>query len=165
MSLEIEAGYMRVTGTNGEVCLDTRNPMFHRITPKSGTVIVPHLDIGSGTAPKTRAQQHDLGAVAAGCTHVLGFCQIVYESGSAMLPSGYWFMVGGSIVSRIKRFQTTSGNNAKFISSMQLLTFELVGTTLVLNEETILCNDLEAGPNLSIAALTVNYRLWAGRFN
>lgn len=165
MTLEIEPGYVRVTDTNGHVCLDTRRKSFHRLSLVSKTINIPQLDVGTGEAPNGRTATYSVGSVAAGCTHLLGFCRITYSTGYSMLPSGYWYTVGGTLVPEIMRFRTISGVNTPFISSLQLLTFELVGNTVVLKEEVTLANDYEAGFNIKTAAMTIDCRIYAGRFN
>ncbi len=165
MSLEIESGYIRVTGTNGDVCLDTRRKSFHVISRVNGTVVVPSLDVGTGEAPNGRTATYSVGTVASGCTHLLGFARITYSTGYSALPSGYYYTVGGSLITDVMRFQSIGGTNRPFISTMQILTFELSGTSVVLREETTLVNDYEAGFNVKSAAMTIDCRLFAGRFN
>lgn len=164
MSLEQHPGYMVVTDTDGAVTLDTRDELFHVLTTLEGTVNIPALDWGPADAPDERTATYAVGSVDAGCTHVIGFCKLVYSSGFSLLPSGVWVSVGGTILPMVKRFESTSGVNASYISSMQALTFELSGGTVVLREETVLSDNYYAGPNYNLAALAVTYKLFAGTF-
>lgn len=164
MSLEQHPGYMIVTDTNGDVTLDTRDELFHVLTTLEGTVNIPELDWGPATIPDERTATYAVGSVDPSCTHVIGFCKLVYSTGFSLLPSGVWVSVGGTILPMIKRFESISGTNGTFISSMQALTFELSGATAVLREETVLSDDYYAGPNSNLAALSVTYKLFAGTF-
>lgn len=161
MTFEQGAGYIRVTDTGGEVTLDTREELFHVMTVLDGFHTIPARPSGGAYDPEIYSSTTTLGSVAAGCTHIIGFCKIVYDSGISRLPDGSWFMVGGTIVSYIKRYEGPSGTNGNYISSMQMLTFEVDGSNAVLSEETLMQDDFGGG---TLAGMTITYKLFAGTF-
>lgn len=163
--LNMSAGRMIVKNTSGDVMLDTNDEIFHIIDFKSGTQNIPTLDIGGYGNTKTRSASYSLGSINSLCTHVFGFCQLTWSTGYSQLPSGMWYMVGGTMVPVLKRWEDFGGANGFFMTMLQLLTFEIVSGTLYLQEETQMTDDNYAGLNLDLAALDVNYRIYGGRFD
>lgn len=165
MTLEQGAGYLRVTGANGDVCLDTREQIFHVLTIVEGrTTLGPLRFVSAGGGGNTRNQTITLGSVDSNATDLIGFCKLTYGSDYSLLPSGAWYMVGGTLIPFMKRFESLSGTNAKYISSMQMITFAISGGNAVLHEEAEACDDYYAGPSSRLAALTIDYKLFAGTF-
>jgi hypothetical protein len=166
-SFEINPGnnYARVIDEDGTVVLDTREEIFHILSKVTGSVTRPILDWGSSAASDSRSADIDLGNVDPACTGVLGLARVTYSGTDySDLPSGYWLVVGGTIVTVMKNFQSIDGNWGSFASSLALLSFTLTGGRARLLENIRLKDNFLAGPNRALAGFTLNYRLFCGTF-
>lgn len=166
-AFEIEpgAGFARVVGDDGTVVLDTREEIFHILSKIEGQVTRPGLEWGNGW--DTIAQREatiQLGAVDPACTGILGLVRITYSTGYSMLPSDYWFVVGGTIVTIHKGWQSGSGSWELFVSSLAMLSFVLNNGQVELRES-ICLGDYRMAVGLNeLAPFTITYRLFCGTF-
>jgi hypothetical protein len=165
-ALEIEpgAGYARVVGSDGTVVLDTREEIFHILSKVQGEVSRPRLVFGGSAGASRRYATIPLGSVDPSCTGILGLARITYSTDVSYLPSGYWYVVGGSLVTIHKTFQSLNGSWSDFLSTLSILSFVLNGSTVELHESTCLKDDYHAGPQDRLAPFTITYRLFCGTF-
>lgn len=167
-ALEINPGetYARVIGDDGTVVLDTREEIFHVLSRIDGQITRPSLEWGGGVSGTSEGRNAtiSLGSVDPACTGILGLARITYSTGYSLLPSDYWFVVGGSIVTVMKNFQSLNGTWAMFMSSIAMLSFSLNNGTVEFQESIRLKDDRFAGPLDSLAGFTVTYRLFCGTF-
>jgi len=163
LSLELGAGYIQITDA-GHVTFDSRDKMFHVLTPLSGTVSVGLLGWGGSGTPAYRNTNVNLGAVDAGATHVIGAAKLTYNTGDTSLPAGYWYMVGGSIVTDAKCFQSFSGTWATYLSSMAVFAFTIESGYAWFRENAAYQDGYESQTAHRSNAYTVQYNLWAGAF-
>jgi hypothetical protein len=96
---------------------------------------------------------------------LVGLVRIQYSGGYTYLPSGSWFVAGGSFLMVAKRFQTISGDWGEKLSSMAAITIYKSGTNLRFREQIALLDHYMAGPNLNLAPFTVTYRLFPAVFS
>jgi hypothetical protein len=166
-AFELEPGnnYARVIGGDGTVVLDTREEIFHVISKLNGTVTRPSLDWGSFASSKGRSATLTLGTVNDNCTAVLGLARVTYSGSSySDLPSGYWLVVGGTIVTVMKAAQTIDGTWGTYITNLAMLSFVLNGNQVQLQESIRLKDDFLAGPDTDMAGFTLTFRLFCGTF-
>jgi hypothetical protein len=162
--LEPANNYARVIGTDGTVVLDTREELFHIISKVNGSVTRPSLDWGGFASSDARNATIGLAAVNANCTGVLGLARITYSTGYSDLPSGYWLVVGGTIVTVLKMGQSVGGSWGTYATSIAMLSIVLNGGQAQLQESIRLKDDSLSGPNVKLAGFTVDYRLFCGTF-
>lgn len=160
------AGFARVVGDDGTVVLDTREEIFHILSKVEGQVSRPALRWGGGEsgASTSREATIALGEVDPACTGILGLVRIQYSTGYSMLPSDYWFVVGGTIVTIHKGFQSVNGTWATFVSSLAMLSFVLNDGQVELQESIRLKDNRFAGFLDELAPFTITYRLFCGTF-
>lgn len=164
MSLFIGSGYMQVTDTGGDVCLDTRDELFHVITTKTGSQFVPNTDMDyEEILAASYARSYDLGAVDPGCTDLLGFFKITFGSGDRQaLPDGQWWTAGGTQLLDVMRYKSFAGLAGGYMTCMHLLTFEIASSKLWLNIE---WNHLQGEFLASLMRnYTVDYKIYCGTF-
>lgn len=154
------AGYAQLTDTDGTVVLDTRDEIFHILSKVNGSVSRPQYSSAVGVV---RTANIDLGAVDPNCTAVLGIARNegAFAGGSDHdLPSGLWYVVGGTIVLHIQNFRSVGGTWGDYPSSIGLATFALSGGRARFQEE--ICQNF--GYTTFMSAYTMTYRLYCGTF-
>lgn len=164
MSLFIGGGYMQVTDTDGDVCLDTRDELFHVITTKTGSQFVPNTKMEyREISAASRSRSYDLGTIDPGCTDLLGFFKITFGSGGrTALPDGQWWTAGGTQLLDVMRYKSYGGTPAYYMTCMHLLTFEIASSKLWLNIE---WNHLQAEfLDSRMRNYTVQYKIYCGAF-
>lgn len=168
MSLYIGSGYLQVTDTDGDVCMDTRDALFHIISEKTGSQYVPNTNMGYHEASaSTYTRSYDLGAIDAGCTDLIGFFKITFSgTGFTPIPDGQWWIAGGTELLDMRRWTNIFGTGYNYISCMHLLTFEISGGHLYLNIEWCHCDAelLGSAPGSTLRSYTVDYRIFCGAF-
>lgn len=143
---------------------DTRDKIFHILTPLAGTVSVGLVGWGGQGTPGTRSTNVDLGAVDSACTAVIGACKLTYATGSTSLPAGYWYAVGGSVVTDAKQFQSFSGTWATYLSSMAAFAFTVESGHVWFREQAAYQDGYESQTAHRSNAYTLEYKIWAGAF-
>lgn len=163
MSIVIGAGYMRVTD-GAHVVFDSRDKLFHILTEKSGSASVGLMGWGGQGTPAYRNTNVDLGAVDANATHIIGAGKLTYSTGDTALPAGFWYMLGGSIVTDCKCFQSFSGTWATYVSSMAAFSTTVESGHAWFRERAAYQDGYESQTAHRSNAYTLQYKLWAGTF-
>lgn len=164
MSLFLGSGYMQITDTDGDVCLDTRDELFHVITTKTGSQSVANTDMKyQEVLAASHSRSYDLGAVDAGCTDLIGFFKITQGSGDiAQFPDTTWWVAGGTSLLSNMRYRAYLGSAANYMSCMHLLTFEISASKLWLNIEW--CHLQGEYLDQDHRSYTVDYKIYCGAF-
>lgn len=162
------AGYAQVADGTGRVALDTRDEIFHILTTLSGSV--SRLAYSSSVG-LVRTADTDLGAVDPNCTAILGVARVTWtgsSSDSPLLPSGFWYSVGGTLNLRCTRQGAGEASGAHvgiYPSSIVLVSFVLESNRARYQEEMALRDsDPTYGSTRSFPAMTIDYRLYCGTF-
>lgn len=162
------AGYAQITDAAGRVAHDTRDEIFHILTKLNGSISRPSYSSAVGVV---RTADIDLGPVDPNCTAVLGVARIEWSgpySDDPLLPSGFWYAVGGTLNLRCSRQgggQPSGSNVGYYPSSIALASFVLAGGHARYQEE-ISLNDSDPvyGSTRYFQAMTITYRLYCGLF-
>lgn len=162
------AGYAQVADGAGRVALDTRDEIFHILTTLSGSVSRPAYSSAVGLV---RTADIDLGAVDPNCTAILGVACVTWTgstSDAPLLPSGFWYAVGGTLVLRCVGQGGGDASGAHvglYPSSIVLVSFVLESNRARYQEEMALRDsDPTYGSTRSFPAMTIDYRLYCGTF-
>lgn len=165
--IENKDGILRVTDGAEEVFNSSTDQLLHYLPPRlDGSFTRPSADwSGSGNAPAARINDFQIGTLPSVATDIIGLVRFQYSGGYTYLPSGSWFVAGGTFNLIHKKFQTLSGNWGMHPSSVAFATIYNNGTSLRFREEISLWDHYMAGPNLNLSAFTVTYRIFPAVFS
>lgn len=165
--IDNNAGILRITDGAEEIYDSSKDALFHYLPPRIDGSFSRSSEnwSGSGSAPGARINDFSIGTLPDAATDIVGLVRFEYSTGWEYLPSGAWFVAGGSFVLVSKDFQTISGSWGTYVSSLAFATIYNDGTDLRFKEEMSLWDHYMAGPNLNLAGFDVTYRLFPAVFS
>lgn len=168
--IENADGVFRVTdiveGVEVQVYDSSVDELLHCLPPRiDGSISRPSANWAGSTNWTYRDYDTSLGTLPSEASDIVGLCRVTYSGGFSHLPSGGWYVLGGSLLLIQKDFQTISGNWGDCISSIVAATIYKSGNQLRFKEQLRLKDHYMAGPNLNMSAYTVAYRLFPAVFS
>ena len=167
MSFINDAGELIITDGAEEVLNTVTDKLLHCLPPRfDGSVSRSSLAWGGSEAWEMRSADFQIATgLPSAATDIVGLVRIEYSNGYSELPSGGWYVAGGSFVMVSKDFQTISGVWGAKHCSMGVVTIYKSGTTLRFREQLALKDHYMAGPAASMAPYTLTYRLFPAAFS
>lgn len=167
MTLLVESGVLTIDDNGGtEVFNSSTDQLFHCLPSRvDGSVSRSSSPWSSGGLWFSRTADTSVGTLPTGSTHIAGLVQVSYSGGYTYLPSGAWFVAGGSFVLIHKRFQSISGTWGDGVSSIALATIYNSGTDLRFKEHIKLRDDTMSGAGFDLDAYTLNFRIFGAVFS
>lgn len=150
-----------------EVIYDSSvDKLFHYLPPRiDGSFNRPGQGWSGAGNPGFIVDDFSIGTLPSAATDIVGLVRFQYSTGYEYLPSGAWFVAGGSFVLALKAFQLTNGNWGSNVSSAYFASIYNNGTDLRFRAEMSLWDNYMAGPGLALAPYTVTYRLFPAVFS
>jgi hypothetical protein len=166
MSFVVDAGVVVIKDGSTEILNTGTDELLHYLTPRvDGTVNRPAVDWSGSGVPTVRTYDAQIATLPEVSTDIVGLVRFRYSTGYTYLPPDAWFCAGGTHVLVHKFFQSISGTWGNYPRSIGLATIYKNGTALRFKEHFVLEDHYMAGPNLNLAAFSVDYRIYPAAFS
>lgn len=176
MSFDVTPGRIFITdGPGGPIVFDTDQKLCHLLDdPIAGTTSErAALDWNGGLGAIPSPNGRDTDAFVANipdvATHLVGLVRYDFSNSSFVmeLPSGAWFVAGGTHILMHKTFQSSNGTFAgdAAVSSIAAITFYKSGSTIRVKDQVVLFDNRAEFVGWNFPAYTATYRLFPAAFS
>ena len=179
MSFDASAGRILITdGASGPTVFDTNQRLLHLLQdPLAGSLSTrASMDwnggLGAIPSPNIRDQDGFVANVPAATTHLVGLVRYQFGSGVnevvLALPSGAWFVAGGTHILMQQQFQSADGTflaSGSAVSNIAAVTFYQSGSTIRYKEKIVLWDNYRETFQDRFPSYTPTYRLFPAAFS
>lgn len=164
--IQNEGGVLTIIDGSETVYNSSTDKLMHNLLPRiDNSISRSSADWSGSSAWTSREADFSIGSLPSVSTDIVGLCRVTYSGGITHLPSGGWYVAGGSFLLLAKDFQSLSGTWANYICSMAAITIYKDGDDLRFREQIRLKDHYMAGPNLNLSGYTLAYRLFPAVFS